>query len=443
MKCSNCRAEIVEGMKFCNTCGTPVSKSENCVSSGAESSQKNKFCENCGEKIEDGMKFCSTCGAPISQITVDNSNVTDNYINNQNAEELEEDAMEKSENFIWKCGSYQIEFYEREVPDSDFPDYIGYVDNRYIIIPWYYDRHEFGNFDALRCSVDDDEEYNESYCFKNYVEPYILNGKQISIESVDVQSAPDWEDRFNQLFDEEFYDDDDYEYELKFFEFNLWEEDTSFFSFYGNHYALPIKQMLEGREIDYGYIYKIPEYFEDYYEEEEIEIDEFNDYLRCNDFDSNWVYLLDKDGNRITSVKDFDHSEPDEEGNIYYPVPKTDCIEEDYEYGLTPEAIIKWKEKFFNITFDIIEEDFVMENTKLLHYRGKSSKVIIPDSVTEIGEKAFFGCSSLSSITIPDSVTKIGKSAFCWCESLKEISIPKDCEVDERAFDNGINIIRR
>lgn len=279
MKCNNCRAEIVEGMKFCNTCGTPVSKSENCVSSGAESSQKNKFCENCGEKIEDGMKFCSTCGAPISQITVDNSNVTDNYINNQNAEELEEDAMEKSENFIWKCGSYQIEFYEREVPDSDFPDYIGYVDNRYIIIPWYYDRHEFGNFDALRCSVDDDEEYNESYCFKNYVVPYILNGKQISIESVDVQSAPDWEDRFNQLFDEEFYDDDD-EYELKFFEFNLWEEDTSFFIFYGNHYALPIKQMLEGREISDGSIYKIPEYFEDYYEEEEIEIDEFNDYLR-------------------------------------------------------------------------------------------------------------------------------------------------------------------
>ena len=308
-------------------------------------------------------------------------------------------------------------------------------------LPRYYDRHEFGNFDALRCYVDDDEDYNN--CFNNYVVPYILNGKQISIESVDVRSAPDWEDRFNQLFDEEYYDGDDEEYELKFFEFNLWEEDTSCFIFYGNHYALPIKQMLEGREISDGSIYKIPEYFEDYYEEREIEIDEFNDYLRCKDFNFNWVYLLDKDGNRITSVKDFDHSEPDEEGNIYYPVPKTDCIEEAFEYGLTPEAIIKWKEKFFNITFDIIEEDFVMENTKLLHYKGKSSKVVIPDSVTEIGMHAFRSCSSLSSITIPDSVTKIGNGAFCGCESLKEISIPKDCEVDERAFDNGINIIRR
>ena len=82
-----------------------------------------------------------------------------------------------------KVSNYQIEFYEREVPDSDFPDYIGYVDNRYIIIPWYYDRHEFGNFDALRCSVDDDDEYTESYYFNNYVVPYILNGKKQWIET--------------------------------------------------------------------------------------------------------------------------------------------------------------------------------------------------------------------------------------------------------------------
>jgi len=26
MKCNNCGAEVAEGMNFCNTCGTPVSK---------------------------------------------------------------------------------------------------------------------------------------------------------------------------------------------------------------------------------------------------------------------------------------------------------------------------------------------------------------------------------------------------------------------------------
>ena len=38
--------------------------------------------------------------------------------------------------------------------------------------------------------------------------------------------------------------------------------------------------------------------------------------------------------------------------------------------------------------------------------------IIIPDSVTSIGKRAFYGCSSLKQINIPDSVTSIGKRAF-------------------------------
>ena len=48
----------------------------------------------------------------------------------------------------------------------------------------------------------------------------------------------------------------------------------------------------------------------------------------------------------------------------------------------------------------------------------------IPDSVTEIGSRAFYGCSSLTTIDIPDSVTEIGSSAFCDCSSLTDIDIP-------------------
>lgn len=40
------------------------------------------------------------------------------------------------------------------------------------------------------------------------------------------------------------------------------------------------------------------------------------------------------------------------------------------------------------------------------------SAVVIPEGVTAIGEQAFYGCTNLSNVTIPDSVTSIGFDAF-------------------------------
>ena len=53
------------------------------------------------------------------------------------------------------------------------------------------------------------------------------------------------------------------------------------------------------------------------------------------------------------------------------------------------------------------------------------SEIVIPASVTSIGSGAFSFCRSLSDIVIPDSVTSIGNGAFNYCSSLKYISIPK------------------
>ena len=49
---------------------------------------------------------------------------------------------------------------------------------------------------------------------------------------------------------------------------------------------------------------------------------------------------------------------------------------------------------------------------------------IIPNSVTSIGEVAFYECSGLTSVTIGNSVTSIGRSAFAGCSGLTSITIP-------------------
>ena len=61
--------------------------------------------------------------------------------------------------------------------------------------------------------------------------------------------------------------------------------------------------------------------------------------------------------------------------------------------------------------------------SKLIGCRSLTS-LVIPDSVTNIGDYAFWGCSDLADIVIPDGVTSIGDYAFEGCESLRSVVIP-------------------
>lgn len=59
----------------------------------------------------------------------------------------------------------------------------------------------------------------------------------------------------------------------------------------------------------------------------------------------------------------------------------------------------------------------------------------IPDSVTSIGDSAFYDCRSITSLTIPNGITNINKSAFSHCYSLTEVVIPDSVtSIDEAAF---------
>ena len=61
--------------------------------------------------------------------------------------------------------------------------------------------------------------------------------------------------------------------------------------------------------------------------------------------------------------------------------------------------------------------------------------VILPSTLTTIGDSAFLWCTSLTSLTIPSSVTSIGASVFHGCKSLSSVTIPASVtSIGEYAF---------
>ncbi len=62
--------------------------------------------------------------------------------------------------------------------------------------------------------------------------------------------------------------------------------------------------------------------------------------------------------------------------------------------------------------------------------------LIIPESITKVGDFAFEGCSGLASVTIPNTVTSIGDNAFEGCSGLTSIIIPNSVtEIGSVAFE--------
>ena len=86
---------------------------------------------------------------------------------------------------------------------------------------------------------------------------------------------------------------------------------------------------------------------------------------------------------------------------------------------------------------------FNKELTSLIRYpNGKAGAYTVPSTVTIIEDGAFEGCIGLTSVAIPDTVTRIGKNAFSRCNSLTSVTVdshnPNYVSVDGVLFNKAI-----
>lgn len=129
-----------------------------------------------------------------------------------------------------------------------------------------------------------------------------------------------------------------------------------------------------------------------------------------------YIYEIDNNKNEVTIIRYINDELESEKTNPNYK-----------EVVEIPETI-----KGYAVTA-IGEEAFIW---------SKMKKVIIPETVTEIKSRAFFGCKNLMNIEGVDNVTKIESQAFYMCTALKSIDLSNITYLGDHVFLN-VKILHR
>lgn len=87
--------------------------------------------------------------------------------------------------------------------------------------------------------------------------------------------------------------------------------------------------------------------------------------------------------------------------------------------------------------------NFRVSGTILLQYLGAESRVIIPEGITRIAEKAFAGIETINKVILPESLLEIGAEAFQGCLLLQTITLPKGLQsIGAGAFSDCVKLLR-
>ena len=107
---------------------------------------------------------------------------------------------------------------------------------------------------------------------------------------------------------------------------------------------------------------------------------------------------------------------------------KTEWVYEEYDNGY---IIREYKQAFNDNTTEITipdkynGKDVVAIDDKAFYKNKKIEKVIIPDTVTEMGSAVFKGCKNLKTVQFGENIKIMGGECFKDCKSLKEAILPR------------------
>lgn len=130
---------------------------------------------------------------------------------------------------------------------------------------------------------------------------------------------------------------------------------------------------------------------------------------------------------------------------ILYNKDKTElvCVPKSYSGTFViPETVTRIGEGAF-FGCDSLTEVENLENVVSIGKEAFSdcrslTEVTIPYGIETLREGLFYGCSNLTTINLPDSLTSIGKEALCSCDALESITLPQSVtEIGEEAFASG------
>lgn len=168
------------------------------------------------------------------------------------------------------------------------------------------------------------------------------------------------------------------------------------------------------------------------YKPEEIIVDEENEYdiycknlyIRCYEWGTmpkidhikpkkNTFYSIRYESRLVSGVIERNTKIVDYSGNVY-------------DYGIFDSENRLDNYNLYNKNNIEASSDFVIDGDKLVSYKGKEAKVIVPKGIKELGSSAFWDNQYIEEVILPESLVNLGGDTFYNCKNLKRIIIPKN-----------------